>query len=258
MRMSPDRVRALLKAELPVPEPLEPTPGHTPTRVFDPEEVSNAQKESVEPPVSHTQASPPARSTVQSSEPQPQSSPLSKSSPDRKQPFAVMGSTPARPPKLPSEFATLPAEALPKRRSERPRLAHRIKRGAGLLLLASCVFMTTFLVTKGLRDESARVRAWEFINGVGTRIGSWFSSQAEPPKPKTSSNVLSLRADSKSAAATAPAAATPPPAATADSQPPVVRLEDLEVLKDCAPNCAGTSAQSNSVPQRRPVRSRTR
>ena len=281
--MSPDRVLALLKADLSVPEPLEATPGHTPTRVLDAEEVSNAQKESLEPPVSHAQmsgqakSSPEAKSSAQAkAPPQPQASALAKSSPDHRQPFEVMESLPARPPrapKVPSEFSTIPADPAP-RRSNRPAIKRRIKRFLGLLAMAAVVFTTTFLVTKGLRDESARVRAWDFISDLGARIGSWFSSQAEPPKPKTSTKVLALRAD-----ATAEPARTPPPLATAkpeaplapsapqtqasassgEASPPVVRLEDLELLKDCTgTDCAGAGTQAKSVTQRRSQRSRTR
>jgi hypothetical protein len=246
LRMSPERVLALLKAENTIPEPLDPTPGRSTTRVFDPAEVSNAQKESLE-------VASPARAN---SALETKSSPRA-TSPQHKQPFEVVESQPARPPrapKLPSEFSTVPAGRTPLGRLANMR---QVKRLFGLLALAIAVFMTTFLVTKGLRDERARIRAWDFINGIGATIGGWFSSRAESPAPKATPNVLSLQGDSKSPAPAKPAAAEPERAATsAEPSTPVIRLEDLKTCSSPSCETAPTQAKSGSA-KRRPSRSRT-
>jgi hypothetical protein len=255
--MSPERVLALLKAENSVPEPLEPTPGHTPTRVFDPEEVSSAQRESAEPPASRAKPSSQAQAMAET-----KSSARTRSSPADKQPFEIVESVPARPPSLPADLVAPMASTQKRPRSDRPALMRRFKRMAGLAAMAILVFATTFLLTKGLRDEGARVRAWELITLFGEKLGGWFSSQAEPPEPKTSSNVLAARPDSKSGPAISAPAAAPTAAVqrratrAADPKTPVVRLEDLAVLDECtAPDCPSTPNKSASK-QRRALRSR--
>lgn len=253
--MSKERVLALLKAEIAVPEPLEPTPGHTPTRVFDTEEVANAQRESAEPPASQTKPSSKGRAARDTRSPA-----LSGSSPEHKKPFEVMGSVPARPPNVPLDFKELEADRTERRRADRKV---RLGRAVALLAMAAAVFTTTFLLTKGLRDEAARARTWELITEIGAKLGSIFSSRAEPAKPKTSADVLRpvphSESDSQRARAEAPAPVTQPAPPPVDpASPRVVRLEDLALLDECSgPECRSATTKSASK-QRRAVRSRSR
>lgn len=199
-RMAPDRVMALLKADDSFPEPLEATPGHSPTRVLDPNEVANAQVREPEP----------------------------------RRPFEVVESIPARPPRaprVPSDFSTIPAEKtpaeVPAAVPHRESLQSRFTRVAGLILMAIVVFALTFGITKALRDDRAFARAKraliENYDRAAARVDAWFGAG-----PASTESAASAPAPEPPKAA--PPAALRPTPEPSEPAPPVVKLEDLKVL----------------------------
>jgi len=217
--MAPDRVMALLKAEDAFPEPLEATPGHSPTRVLDAAEVANAQLREPEP----------------------------------RRPFEIVESVPARPPrapKVPSDFSTLPAEKTPADKTppvtHRESLKARFLRVGGLLLMALVVFALTFGITKALRDERALARAKraliESYDRAAARVDTWFGAGAAAPEPP---------APERPAIEPPKAAPVAPAKEPSEAAPPVVRLEDLKVLESGSATPARPSAPAPSKGTRR-------
>jgi hypothetical protein len=237
IRMTPDRVMALLKAQDASPEPLEPTSGQSPTCILDPREVANAQQQ-------------PA--------------------PEAKRPFEVVESLPARPPRIPSEFATVPAVAIASERPRifKPKFRARVARTASLVLMAVAVFSTTFVVTRTMKDEKSRTLWQELVtrwyDGAASRVQGWLGSASAPPKSVELVVISRKRAaapPSATAAASSPQSAPSASAATtataAVSAPPVVRLEDLKPLGDCvAPDC--NPELPKEAERKREIKARTR
>jgi hypothetical protein len=230
---------ALLKSEDALPEPFESTtPGQSLTRILDPEEVHHAK----EPPASKAVA---------------------------KGPFEIVESAPARPPRLPSEFATIPAivqPSAPPRRSTAP-LRTRIARIVSLCLMAVVVFSTTFVVTRTLRDERSRTLSRALVlrwyDDAVAQARGWFSSEPEAPPPKAAAGPLpakDLRPSAPSAKpTTGPTATVAVPEAAAEPAPPVYQLEDLKPSGECSPpDCSAPAAVPSSGPVKRPPRGRGR
>jgi hypothetical protein len=237
LRMSPERVLALLKTEDMVPEPLEPTPGHSPTRVLDAAEVSEAQRLLPE----SSMPVPPSKSTVKGK-------------------FEIVENLPARPPrapKVPAEFSAIKAHTVVDIRTGLVRLKARLLRATGLLLMALTVFSATYLVTKALRDERARSRSWDAVVGFYHRAGSalGLGADATETKPKPNAEVSKAPAEPRAQPSSPTPRETPPRvgrverAEPSEAKPPVVRLEDLKPLEDCAsPDCK--SAPKNATTKR--------
>jgi hypothetical protein len=230
---------ALLKSEDALPEPFElTTPGQSLTRILDPEEVQHAQ----EPPASPAEA---------------------------KGPFEIVENAPARPPRLPSEFATIPAivqPSAPPRLSTAP-LRTRIARIASLCLMAVVVFSTTFVVTRTLRDERSRTLSRALVlrwyDGVVAQARGWFSSESEAELPKAAARPLpvkDLRPSAPSAKpTTGPTATVAVPESAAEPAPPVYQLEDLKPFTECTPpDCSAPTTVPSAAPAKRPTRARGR
>jgi len=215
VRMPPERVMALLRCEDALPEPFESTtPGQSLTRILDPDEVQNAQE-------------PPA------------------SKPEAKRPFEIVENAPARPPRLPSEFVTIPAtvqSSAPPRPSTAP-LRKRIARIARLCLMAFAVFSTTFVVTRTLRDERSRTLSRALVlswyDGAAAQARGWFSSEPDATLPKAAGRPLPAKELPPSAPSAKPSAGPTAkvtvPAAAAEPALPVFQLDDLKPFSECTP-----------------------
>jgi hypothetical protein len=230
---------ALLRGEDALPEPFESTtPGQSLTRILDPEEVQHAQ----EPPASKVES---------------------------KGPFEIVENAPARPPRLPSEFATIPAIAQP---SAPPRLSAaplrtRMARIASLCLMAIVVFSTTFVVTRTLRDERSRTLSRALVlrwyDGAVAQARGWFSSEPEANLPKAAARPLpvkDLRPSTPSAQPKAgPTATVAVPEAAAEPAPPVYQLEDLKPFSECTPpDCSAPALVPSAGSTKRAPRARGR
>jgi hypothetical protein len=242
VRMAPDRVMALLKAQDALPEPFESTtPGQSLTRILDPDEVQHAQE-------------PPA------------------SKPEAKRPFEIVENQPARPPRLPSEFATIPATVQP---SAPPRLSTaplrtRIARMTGLCLMAFAVFSTTFVATRTLRDERSRTQSRALVlrwyDGAAAQARDWFASKPDAALPKAATRPLpakDLRPSPPrvpSAKPTAgPTATVTIPAAPAEPALPIFQLEDLKPFSECTPpDCSAPALVPSASATKRAPRQRGR
>jgi len=280
MRMSPDRVMALLKGE-DVPEPFESTtPGQNVTRILDPEELRNAQAPTESSPVNRAPQQPTESSPVGKAPPRPaQSSPVAKSparpaqsspvakTPSRptesssfaKEPFEIVENLPARPPRLPSEFATIPAIAAsdPPRHSA-PPLKTRIARTASLCLMALLVFSSAFVFTRTMRDERSRTLSREVVirwyDGAAARVRGWFEPEPAAPLVQLKPAARPTASSKPPAPASAqPSATVASPAAPSESSTPVVRLEDLTPLVECTtPDCAPSSLPTDGAKKQPP------